>query len=252
MSAEMILQMSSEVVRLLEHGAKADCRMLETGGIALSGEAAADLNMVFLTSDASRQDLDAVLAAVSAKGLDALLVVEDGADTVRGWAAEAGLTEVGQMPLMQHDGAGISPSSAFTVRIADPDEVDIGNRLAAAAFGLDEGHCRSAIPASALASEGYDLWLAEDDGTALGSGLFIRTGDHVGIYTMSTPAENQRRGVGMAVLTAAMAHYRERGVKLFTLGATEKGYPLYERIGFRTVSQPHIFVIGASTQFPGQ
>lgn len=251
MSSELIMQMSDEVVRVFEHGPKAACRMLAHGGIALSGEAAADLNMAFLTRKASRDELDEALAAVRACGVDALLVVEEGADVVRGWATEAGLTEVGQAPLMQHDGAGLTSATRFRVRIAEPHETAIGNRLAAAAFSLDEAACMSALPDAVMAVEGNDLWLVEEEGKPLGSGVFIRTGDHVGIYTMSTPLENQRRGVGMAVLNTAMAHYRDRGVTLFTLAATEKGYPLYERVGFKVVSQPHVFVIGVSTQFPG-
>lgn len=67
---------------------------------------------------------------------------------------------------------------------------------------------------------------------------------------MSMPAGHQRHGVGKVALTAAMALYRDRGVRPFTLGDTEQDYPLYERLGLRTVSSPHMFVIGSSTQFP--
>lgn len=251
MSSGLILQMGAEIIRIFGHSPKADCRVLDNGAIALSGESAADLNMAFLTAKAPHAALDEVLAAVSAKGVDALLLVEEGADTVRGWAAAAGLAEVGQAPLMQHDGAVAAPDSGFTVRIAAPDQTSIGARLAAAAFALDEAACLAAMPAAVMEAGGVDLWLAEENGEPVGSGVFIRTGDHVGIYVMATAPAHQRRGVGMAVLSAAMAHYRNHGVARFTLAATEKGYPLYERVGFKVVSQPHVFVIGASTQFPG-
>jgi GNAT superfamily N-acetyltransferase len=249
--SEMLMQMSADVVRLFGHGARSDCRKLVHGGVALSGEAAADLNMVLLTGAATKAELDEALAAVSAKGVDALLVVEEGAEAVRAWAVQAGLAEVGQVPLMERQAAATAPVSGFTLRLARPDEADVGARLAAAAFALDEAACRAALPASFLQADGNDLWLAEENGEAVGSGVFIRSGDHVGVYTMSTPPAHQRRGVGRAVLDAAMAHYRDAGVTRFTLGATEKGYPLYERVGFQVVTSPHVFVVGASTQFPG-
>jgi len=52
---------------------------------------------------------------------------------------------------------------------------------------------------------------------------------------MATPQESQRSGAGRALLTEVMARHRASGTRLFYLGATEAGYPLYERLGFRTV-----------------
>ncbi|WP_337188818.1 GNAT family N-acetyltransferase [Phenylobacterium sp.] len=73
----------------------------------------------------------------------------------------------------------------------------------------------------------------------------VETLMQMSVYVMATPPAHQRRGVGRAVLETAMAHYQSAGVTHFTLGATETGYPLYERTGFRTVQKPHVFVIGA-------
>lgn len=248
----MLMQTCRDITQLFRHGAKADCRTLEYGGIALSGQNAADLNMVFLTSGASKAEFDEALSAVRAKGVDALLILEEGADELRQWASEEGLMDVGQMPLMERNASPVASPSGFVVRIADPEETPTGNRLAAAAFALDESECNLALPADAFREEGNELWIAEQDGKPVGSGIFVRSGDHVGVYTMATPPEHQRKGVGAAVLRAAMAHHQSRGATRFTLGATEKGYPLYERVGFEVVTRPHIFVIGASTQFPGQ
>ncbi|MFN3943809.1 MAG: GNAT family N-acetyltransferase [Allosphingosinicella sp.] len=233
------------------HGPRSDCRMLPHGGIALSGAPAADLNMIFLTKGASEEEREQAWDAVAAKGVDTLLVVEEGADELRAWAGAKGLAEVGQMPMMERKASAVRPATDLIVRIAGPDEVGVGNRLAAAAFGLDRTACDLALAQGAFEMEGNDLWLAEDESGPVGCGIFVRSGDHVGIYTMSTPPEQQRRGIGRAILDTAMAHYQERGAKRFTLGATEKGYPLYERVGFQVVTWPHIYVIGASTQFPG-
>lgn len=248
-SATLIMEMGAELVRLFGYGARAECRMLPHGAIALSGEGSADLNMAVLTADATRAELDDTLAAAAAKGVDAILVVEEGADGVRGWAAEAGLTQVGQMPLMERPALPVEPGTRFTLRIADPSEGSTGNGLAAAAFDLNETMCNAAMPDAVYADT--QLWLAEDRGEPVGSGVFVRTGEQVAIYCMATPPEQQRRGIGRAVLDAAIAHYQAEGVTRFNLGATEMGYPLYEKVGFEVVSRPHVYVIGTSTQFPG-
>ena len=164
------MQTGRDCVALFGHAPDADCRMLPHGWIALSGEPlAADLNMLGLTADADEREFSQALESVQGRGLDVLLIVDEGAEA----------------------------------------------------------------------------------GRVLGCGIFVRSDDHVGIYTMATPVENQRRGVGGAVLATAMAHYQHDGVTRFTLGATEQGFGLYERMGFEVVSRPEVFVIGQSTQFSG-
>lgn len=248
--SEMLMQTCSDIVQIFAHGANADCRPLDHGAIALSGQQAADLNMVFLTRGAERSELQEGLQAVRSKGVDAILLIEEGVDNLREWATDEGLLDVGQMPLMERRAAPVGPRPDFVVRKADPSEMPKGNRLAAAAFSLNENECNQALPAEALSAEGVELWIAEQEGEPLGCGIFVRNGDHVGVYMMSTPPEHQRKGVGAAVLATAMAHHQSTGATRFTLGATEKGYPLYERVGFEVVTQPHVFVIGTSTQFP--
>jgi len=249
--SEMLEQMSADLIRIFRHAPRSDCRPLSHGCIALSGEPAADLNMVVLTNGAERSELEQALDAVRQKNTDAILIVEEGADAVREWAADAGLAEVGQMPLMERRTSEVKPASDFGIRLADPTEAEAAMRLAAAAFSLSEAACVAALPSAAIADEGNDLWFAEEGGELVGCGVFIRTEDHVGVYTMSTPPTHQRRGVGRAILDEAMAHYQALGVRRFTLGATEKGYPLYERVGFKIMTSPHVYVVGASTQFPG-
>ena len=65
---------------------------------------------------------------------------------------------------------------------------------------------------------------------------------------MGTTSEHQRQGAGRALLDYVIAYHYARGAKLFYILATEAGKPLYERIGFRTISEAAVWVVGHSTQ----
>lgn len=250
-SADMLMQTAADVAGLFGHGPECDCRILSHGGIAVSGAPASDLNMLFLTPGATLEECEEVLEAAQRKGVDALLLVDEGAQDLCSWADDRGLTCVGQAPMMERKAAEIQSSSGFRVQRVGSNEAGTANRLAAAAFSLDEAACNLAMAPSTFETDQIDLWLAYDEGTPLGCGVFIRTGEHVGIYTMATHPEQQKRGVGRAILETAMDYYQVHGVNRFTLGATEKGYPLYLKVGFEVVSSPFVYVIGSSTQFPG-
>lgn len=249
--AEMLLQMGDDTLRIFGKAPHADCRKTVGARIAVSGEQQADLNMITLAEGASRAAYADGLAAVRKAGVDGLLVVDEAATDVAGWAAADGLMNVGQLPFMERIAAPLEPEPTVDVRLATPADMERVAELAAQAFGLDATATRAVLPAALLDPGQLDVWVASEDGLQIGAGTFVRTGDHVGIYVMATPQAWQRRGVGRSILETAMAHYQQAGVTRFTLGATEQGYPLYERTGFSVVARPHIFVIGASTQFPG-
>lgn len=110
-----------------------------------------------------------------------------------------------------------------------------------------------AIPLKTYDDPAVDLWMAKtEDNQPLGCGSFVSDvdGERVGIYAMATPPNGQRRGGGRAVIENAMKYYQAKGVKRFTLAATEVGFPLYQKLGFEVVAEPYVFILGSSTQFP--
>ncbi|PBC79719.1 acetyltransferase (GNAT) family protein [Streptomyces sp. TLI_235] len=85
------------------------------------------------------------------------------------------------------------------------------------------------LPPGLLLTPGYRAWLARVDGRAVGACVSYDDGTAVGVYSVATLPEHRSRGVGRAVVEAALAAHPDRTA---TLVATLLGEPLYRRLGF--------------------
>jgi GNAT superfamily N-acetyltransferase len=77
-----------------------------------------------------------------------------------------------------------------------------------------------------------EVFLAEEDGVALGAGAALRMGATGWIGGVCVVPEARGRGLGGAVTEAAVSWLRDGGVTTVLLYATELGRPVYERLGF--------------------
>jgi GNAT superfamily N-acetyltransferase len=251
-SSALLMNCGRDVEAIFQGGPNAVVRVDSHGWLGLTGEVGcADLNMAAVVQGASPALVADYVGEIRDRGLEAILIVEQDAPELEAAAEGLGLPNVGAVPVMLWENQPTPiPSGRFKVRMAEEADVPVTNELVASAFSLDEAKVQRAVPPSVVKS-GADIWMVEDEGEAIGTGMFVRRGDHVGIYCMATPERSQRRGVGRAVLETAIAHYLERGANVFTLEATEAGLHLYEQVGFVTVATPSVFVTAPSTQFPG-
>lgn len=74
------------------------------------------------------------------------------------------------------------------------------------------------------------------DGEPVGTASLLTAGGAAGIYNVTTVERARRRGIGAALTATAVAVGRERGMEVATLQASTMGRPVYERLGFRFVS----------------
>lgn len=61
-------------------------------------------------------------------------------------------------------------------------------------------------------------------------------------------ASRQRGGIGLRLVTTAMAHARMNWTRRFFLGATPAGYRFYEKLGFETACTARVLVSGETHQ----
>ena len=119
--------------------------------------------------------------------------------------------------------------------------------LSASAFGFPLDAWTRAAPGR-LDTPGLTVSVAYRSDEPVSTVTTTQAGGVVGVWTMGTPPEHQRRGAGRAVLTHALRHHRQRGGDLFYLYATAAGRPLYSSVGFTTVAEVPTCVRGHSTQ----
>lgn len=223
--------------------------------IGLTGGPSADFNMaLFGENPDDLAVFDDFVSRVNARGVSALAMASGAAGPRFGPAARAkGLIEAGAAPLMVRSGPlpEHRASEFFTRRATEAHEMSIFSDLAASAFAMDPAWVdRTFAAASLLDAPAMGFYVAYRGDLPMSSVCTSGAGSTVGIWTMSTPPEKQRQGAGRAVLVAAMQDHLRRGAETFYLIATPAGKPLYDSLGFKTVDELSIWLVGESSQFP--
>jgi GNAT superfamily N-acetyltransferase len=75
--------------------------------------------------------------------------------------------------------------------------------------------------------------VAGEPGRAVACGLSLDVGDTAGIYLVATQPSARKNGLGTAVMCGLLEAARERGLAASVLQATDEGFGLYRRLGYR-------------------
>ncbi|MBV9599351.1 MAG: GNAT family N-acetyltransferase [Chloroflexi bacterium] len=224
--------------------------------LLITGAPAPDFNMALLEAAPMAETiLREFVALVRAADVPALFMLSSTTDTsLRAVAHEAGLSEAGSAPLMvltDLPAVTAGRTDAFAVEtVADPTRLAHVADLVAAGFGLDRDWVGRVFAApSLLNAPGVTYFLASHAGEPYSTVTTTGTQGMVGIWSMATAPEHQRRGAGRAVLQAALDHHLAHGADAFYLVATPAGKPLYDAVGFETVDDLAIWVTSHSAQF---
>jgi ribosomal protein S18 acetylase RimI-like enzyme len=179
--------------------------------------------------------LDRVAANRSAYCLQARAAA---ARSVAELAASRGMGLDEDIPLMVVERGGeaeeISPG-ALTIKELSPEEGHQHAVLAAAGFGAPEEYFLELANPALMRLPGTRYYLGAVDGEPVTTGLGYRYDDCVGIFNIATPSAHRRRGYGAAVTMRAVHDGFSAGASWAWLQSSPEGFPVYERLGFRTV-----------------
>ena len=220
--------------------------------IGLTGGPAVDFNMALFGEDPGALDVfSQFLSRVKAARLSAVAMISSAATPrLRPVAETEGLIEAGTAPLMARSGPlpDISAHDFACKRVTEAREMAIFSSLAASAFAMDRAWLdRTFAAVSLLESPALSFHIAYRGDVPMSAVCSTAAGSTVGIWTMSTPPDKQRQGAGRAVLVAAMEDHIRRGAENFYLIATPAGKPLYDNLGFKTVDELSLWLVGESS-----
>lgn len=146
-----------------------------------------------------------------------------------------GLVGVGGIPAMLLESEMPSGfSSDLDVREVKSDG-DVHDMVAvvASAFGWEAPQLGEVFKPAIVADSAWRGWVGYDDASPVASSQIIVHEGVVGLYYVAVLDNHRRKGYGEAITRVAINAGRGTGCDLACLNASEHGYPVYKRLGFR-------------------
>jgi GNAT superfamily N-acetyltransferase len=222
--------------------------------MVLSGEPVADLNYITV-SDGSPGAIAAFTGYVAhCDGVDvpfAVMLGPDATGPLTPVCDQLKLTHATEWPVMVCAADQVSEQPLSGMRIlpvVDATGLEAVAEMLASAFQMPADSVARAMPPPLVESPSIDVFLGEHEGRVKSTVTVTYHGEIAGIWSMGTHASAMGQGVGKALLSRVMCDARERGIRWFFLGATPSGYPLYEKLGYRTRFSAQVWVRGETHQ----
>ncbi len=138
------------------------------------------------------------------------------------------------------------PTGLVIERVGDADSLAHFCHIAVACFGIPasaEGAFRDIWDSVGVGSElplrHYLGWL---DGKPVATSSLMVGTCVAGIYIVATLPEARRKGIGAAMTLVACREGRALGYRVAVLEASEKGYGVYQKLGFREICKTDFYV----------
>jgi GNAT superfamily N-acetyltransferase len=216
--------------------------------LLLSGSSSPDMNFALLAVDDDAL-LQAALAEVEARALAALVMLAGDGKALAPQVPPQ-FQHVGAMPIMSKRLDAATGKVDPRVRRAVADDRAGVDEVLFAAYGLPaDAVALATSPLERSAPGPLTIWVLEEAGEIVSAVTATRVDDTVGLWTMATPPDRQRKGFGRALLDAVLADAQEDGAVLGLLGATPAGLPLYEATGWVVDETWELYVNAPSEQF---
>ncbi len=109
-----------------------------------------------------------------------------------------------------------------------------------------------------LADEAFDVpnirhYIARAEESTVGTASVVIGGEIAGIWNVGTLTQHRRRGIALQMMYRALAEAHDAGCRSSMLLASRDGTPLYEGLGYSTLSTLRVFIptgSGKQQQYP--
>lgn len=148
--------------------------------------------------------------------------------------AAAGLAPAAVNPVMNVDVESVAPPA---IAVERADATNWADHVSALCRGFDMPLDFGSVlfDPTLIDTDDFVAFNACVDREVAATAALIVSDGVAGVYNVATPEPWRRRGLGEAATRAAVAEGRERGCSIATLQSSDMGYPIYERMGFRTI-----------------
>jgi N-acetylglutamate synthase len=157
-----------------------------------------------------------------------------------------GYVEYDAMPAMWLDGEpGGQPAGAsdlWITQVSSPVTLAAFRRILSVVFHLSIAEVNLVLGEKTLEIPHVHHYLGWLDNTPISTASLVLSGDVAGVWNVGTLAEYRRRGVAAALMRHILADARALGCNKSMLLATDDGQPLYECLGYKTLSNIRVFV----------
>jgi predicted GNAT family acetyltransferase len=230
-----------------------DIRLTPHACLAATGEPYTDLNIVLIDqSSEAEEQLRAFHQLLQARDLPALYMLTPSvADRLAATAQALGMTFAGKAPVMVCEAAQLrtTTSDEYSIKLVETaDELAAVCSILAHAFKLNHDALQRVLGIAALDGPGLTMYLAYHGEQPVSTVATTVAGPIVGVWSMGTLPDQQRKGAGRALLTQVMAQHRAQGARYFYLWSTPAGQRLYDQLGYRTVAEFAVWTTGQSVQ----
>ena len=131
---------------------------------------------------------------------------------------------------------GTAVAAGHEIRpVTDAQGMEDHRRTAAAGFEMPLEWLETVMTQAVSENPAVAVYVGYTDGLPVTTGLGMRTGRTIGVYNISTVESARRKGYGAAMTARIVDDGAAAGCDVAILQASEMGYPIYERLGFRTV-----------------
>lgn len=241
------------MIALYRHAPGFASRTTPDTALIVSGQAHLILNWIVVTRSGAPAEaaLRDAVTLVRANGLPALVYLDqEAAESLMPVCVELGLVMPSPMPLMVGRAADLPPprtrDDLEIVLVTDDETLRAGAHVLSEAFQIPVDEAIAAIGTGVLSEPALSFLIARRDGVTLAVTAIFRAGPLLYVDLMATAAASRRQGIGRVLLERALADHTATGATHVFLVASDEGQPLYERLGFRTVSTGTMWEVPAT------